>query len=380
MSKTKVAVVTAWYAPYRVPLLREISKSRDIDLTVIYCSQVESDRIWPGPKILPFNAVFLKPLTIIRYKYRNMFDQHNSIRYPVGLLRTLRRANPDVVVGYEFRLECILAGLYALLSKRAYVTWSDVTEIHDSRMGAVRKLVRKVLLSKSRALIGSSSDTLDYFHRSFGFPVERLFLSILSAHVDQFTGSVTVRAFSKQKSNGNVRFLYVGRLIRLKGLDLLISAFSELRKKFPNAILTLVGDGPERQSLQVLANKLGCGHDVVFKGDIPYDHVPKEMIAHDVLVFPTRLDVFGLVVAEAIACGLPVICSCWAGAARDLVQDNGIVVDPMDTTELVAAMEKLASDPDLRSRMALANEFVLHKHNLKTATEGFLAAFGAATS
>lgn len=380
MAKINVVIVVAWYAPYRVPLFREIANHGDIDLTVIFCSAVESGRAWVVPSDLPFKAIFLKSRELIRYTYRDMFGDRNTIRYPFGLFRTLRMINPDVVVAYEFRIECILAALYSLLHGCAYITWSDTTEMQGVRLGLLRRMIRKVLLSRSKALIGSSSDTIDYFHTLFGYPLGRSSLSILSAHVGEFAKSSRMTNPVTRNTDRIVRFLCVGQLIPRKGVDLLITAFSALKHKYPNTRLTLIGDGPQRQSLEHLSRELGCDGKVMFKGNIPYDELPREMVLHDVFVFPTRLDVFGLVVAEAIACGLPVICSFRAGAARDLVSDNGIIVDPMNVRELSAAMETLASDANLRLQMKNANHSVLQKNNLMTAVHGFVAALHIAVT
>jgi glycosyltransferase involved in cell wall biosynthesis len=95
------------------------------------------------------------------------------------------------------------------------------------------------------------------------------------------------------------------------------------------------------------------------------------MAIHDVFVLPSRLDVFGLVVAEAVACGLPVICSPYAGAANDLVRENGLIVDPENLDEMVSAMEKLARNPKMRIRMAQAGKSLLRKSDLESAVEGY---------
>lgn len=370
----------AWFAPYRVQLLHEISKSKDIDLTVIFCSAIESGRAWSVPEKLPFKAIFLKSRTLLHYRYRYKAGEKNTIRYPVGLYHALRLTKSDVVVAYEFRLECVLASVFSLFLKFFYITWSDVTQNHDERMGKIRMVIRKLLLKRSKALIGSSSETLDYFQHVFEFPVERSFLSILSAHIDEFQKSVPSVSYLKKNSNRIIRFLYVGRLIQLKGVDLLITAFSKVINKFPDAVLTIVGDGSERESLEELAENLGCSSEVIFKGNIPHTQLPQEMINHDIFVFPTRLDVFGLVVAEAIACGLPVLCSCYAGAARDLVRDNGIIVNPTKSKELILAMERLASDSNLRLRMHNASKSILQKHNLSSAVQGFSDAIRSVVS
>lgn len=376
MSKLNVAIIAAWFAPYRIPLLREISRHKDIDLTVVYCSAIEPGRSWIAPANLLFKAVFLKHQILFRYTIKNMFGEKSQLRIPIRLFAVLKKIKPDILVFYEFRTECIMAFLYARFHQCEYVIWSDVTAFHDSRMGNVRRLIRKLLLSRSKSLIGSSSATINYFHRAFGYPIEKSHLSILSSHIDDFKKIIDLSSASKKKSNELVRFLYIGRFIPLKGLDLLIEAFAQVKKKFPNTSLTLIGDGQERRSLKQLAMKLGCENEVIFKGYIPQHELPQEIVRHDVFVFPTRLDTFGLVVAEAIAGGLPVICSCYAGAAGDLISENGLIVNPLNIEELASAMEKLAAHSDLRAKMTKASQSILKRHNLETAVQGFLNGLG----
>ena len=138
----------------------------------------------------------------------------------------------------------------------------------------------------------------------------------------------------------------------------------------------IIGDGPELDNLNVLVRKLKCEKYVFFQGYIAHHKLPIEMVSHDIFVFPTRMDCFGLVVAEAVACHLPVICSCYAGAACDLIRDNGIIVDPTQIASLSAAMTKLVRNPKLRAKMAEACNDVIAKHNLKTAVRGFMTALG----
>jgi glycosyltransferase involved in cell wall biosynthesis len=376
MSKLKVALISAWFVPYRIPLLREVSGRKNIDLTAIYCSEIEPGRNWLVPTDLPFKAVFLKYRILFHYTFKNMFGEKSQLRFPLHLFTVLRKVKPNLLVLYEFRIECIMAFLYAFFHKCEYVIWSDVTAFHDSRMGNMRRFIRKLLLSKSKSLIGSSSETINYFHHSFGYPLEKSHLSILSSHIDEFIKIINRSSFSRKKSNDLVRFLYVGRFIPLKGLDLLIEAFSQVKKKFPATSLTLIGEGRERQSLERLVRTLGCENEVIFKEYIPQNELPQEIKQHDVFIYPTRLDTFGLVVAEAVACGLPVICSCWAGAAGDLISDNGLVVNPLNVEELASAMEKLAFRADLRAMMAKASQSILKKHNLTAAVHGFLNGLG----
>ena len=373
-----MAVVMAWFVPYRVPLFRELALMDGVDLTVIFCSAVEEGRDWTVPQDLPFNAVFLRPGPGVRYRYRHLFGESNSIRYPAGLLRALREIDPDVLVGYEFRPECIAAAVYALVHRKAYIVWSDITGLLDARLGVLRRWVRRAILSKSKAVIGSSSDTLDHFGETFGYPRERMVLSILSAHLDDFAAIPTVALSWEGSPDGAVRFVFSGRLVSLKGLDSLIRAFVDVKKHLAGAVLTILGDGPERSRLEDLAAQSGLRESIFFKGALPHARMAEELLRHDVFVFPTRLDVFGLSVAEAVACGLPVICSKNAGAARDLVRQNGVTFNPDRLDELTVAMVRLGRDPDLRRSMAEASKAVAAGHGLANAVAGFREALALA--
>ncbi len=371
MEKMKVTVVMAWFVPYRVPFFRELARINGIDLTVIFCSPMEEGRDWATPHDLPFKAVFLRPGPGVRYRYRHLFGESNSVRYPSGLLRALREIKPDVLVGYEFRPECILTAVYGLVHRKPYVVWSDTTGLLEARLGALRRLVRRVILSRTKAVVGSSSDTLDHFNETFGYPRDRMSLSILSAHLDDFAPAQPPAPFRATSPVEGVRFVFSGRLVLLKGLDILIKAFAEVREHLAGAVLTIIGDGPERRRLEDLAARSGVSESVFFKGALSQGRMAEELLRHDVFVFPTRLDVFGLSVAEAVACGLPVICSKNAGAARDFIRQNGVTFDPERVDELTAAMVRLGSDPDLRRKMADAGRAVAAGHGLANAVAGF---------
>ncbi|MCI5140149.1 MAG: glycosyltransferase family 1 protein, partial [Candidatus Electrothrix sp. ATG1] len=305
------------------------------------------------------------------WKTNQMFGERLLILYPSGLLQMLRKIRPDVVVSLEFRFDCILGALWARLNRRGYVIWSDMTVHHDMRMGLLRRGNRRFLLSLAHALIGSCTDTLHHFSDNFGYPKSKEFLSSLSGHIQEHLAAVGLPEKPPQRDDEPVRFVYVGELTPRKGVDLLIRAFARLLESVPDAQLTLIGKGVDLEALKALVKELGCEHAVFFPGSVPYDSVPAEMVRHDVFVLPTRLDVFGLVVAEAVACGLPVICSCYAGAANDMVKENGFIVDPEKTDELAAAMKKMVDDREMRQRMAEAGKILARKNDLATAVKGY---------
>ncbi|MCP1662289.1 glycosyltransferase involved in cell wall biosynthesis [Methanocalculus sp. AMF5] len=118
--------------------------------------------------------------------------------------------------------------------------------------------------------------------------------------------------------------IFTGRLIREKHVDLLIRAAALLREELPGLRLAIIGDGPERQALETLAQEEGIAEAVSFTGFLPtHDAVIAAMKASKVFVLPSTREGFGIVALEAMACGLPVVTVDHPrNAAADLVEDG----------------------------------------------------------
>jgi glycosyltransferase involved in cell wall biosynthesis len=122
--------------------------------------------------------------------------------------------------------------------------------------------------------------------------------------------------------------------------------------------LLLLGDGPEEAQLRRACADRGI-ENVVFAGFKQKPELPRYYAMADVFVFPTLGDPYGLVVDEAMACGLPVISTSAAGEIRDRIEDgvNGYIVPPEDVVTLSERMLYLAKNSDLRSRMGDASSY-----------------------
>lgn len=145
------------------------------------------------------------------------------------------------------------------------------------------------------------------------------------------------------------------------GVDLLLRAFAGLRAdpaaNAGRARLLVVGDGPERAALDMLARELGIADVTEFAGAVPHEQVPAWLRRLDIYAAPSRLDSesFGVAVIEAGACGVPVVVSD-AGGLPEVVQDGrtGLVVPRDDVASLQAALTRLARDPALRGALGRA--------------------------
>ena len=123
----------------------------------------------------------------------------------------------------------------------------------------------------------------------------------------------------------------------LKGVDLLIDAVAALRDEGRRCTLLIVGRGPQEAALRHRAADRGLGDAVRFHPEVAPEAMPAVYRSADLLVFPTLYDQWGLVVNEALWSGLPVLASCYAGAASELLP-AAQVFDPLAPGGLLGAL------------------------------------------
>lgn len=150
---------------------------------------------------------------------------------------------------------------------------------------------------------------------------------------------------------GPVRIGCVSRMDNMKGTRFLIAAFGELVRRFPDLRLVLVGDGPERESLERLVRDSGLGDHVTMTGH--YDGDVAELIStFDVYAFPSLWEGLPYALLEAMRAGLAIV-STDVGGIPEAIEDGvtGLLVAPSSSQDLASAIARLLDDPDLRTRL-----------------------------
>lgn len=154
----------------------------------------------------------------------------------------------------------------------------------------------------------------------------------------------------------------ISRLVARKGQDMLIRALPDILRTVPDAVLLIVGDGPDRTALERRVGAAGLSAHVLFTGAVPWDELPAHYAAADVFAMPCRtrgrgLDVegLGIVFLEASATGLPVVAGRSGGAPETVQTDRtGVVVDGRDVAAIAAAVTRLLVDRPLARRWGAA--------------------------
>jgi glycosyltransferase involved in cell wall biosynthesis len=348
----KLVIVTEIIAPYRIPVFNELALRREIDLHVLFLSESDpSLRQWRVYK------------DEIRFQYdvlrswRRRFGGYNVL-INRGVFSALSQIRPDAVVcgGYNYLASWEFA-CWAKFHRVPLLLWTESTAL-DSRRGLrLVEFMKSRFLSLCRAFVVSGRSQLEYL-KDLGVPEQRIFTA--PDAVDTRLFAALAEEARQRESQVRSRhalplryFLYVGRLVRAKGVFDLLEAYAQLDDEIRTKVgLVFVGDGADRSELLQRASRIAPG-TIQFPGFVQREGLPEFYALADAFIFPTHSDPWGLVVNEAMSSGLPVIVTSVAGCAADLVQDggNGFVIRFGDPSQLAAAMAHLAGDSGLRVKM-----------------------------
>jgi glycosyltransferase involved in cell wall biosynthesis len=272
----------------------------------------------------------------------------------------LQKELPDVVVSL-YASASFLAG-WAIARQRGARTafWVEATFDAWIKRRRWKEALKSAVLPRADAVLTPGDDARAFAMR-YGVPAERILFIPNVIDYGRYERASSISAVERDaiRRDLHVRgdvFMYVGRLWSGKGLEYLVEAFAGLQRETSGEVsLLLVGDGPDEGRLRLQCEQLGA-INVVFSGYQAADLLPRTFAAADVFVFPTLGDPFGMVVTEAMACGLPVIATTSSGEIADRVREgeNGFIVPPANADALKDRMARLAADAALRERMAAA--------------------------
>jgi glycosyltransferase involved in cell wall biosynthesis len=279
---------------------------------------------------------FYYPPRVLRSLY-GKFLWH-SIRPAVR--RFLDEERPDVVLGYwahpdgevALRVASSVGAPGAVM-----VGGSDVLLL--GRQPRRRRCIRGVL-ERADAVITASRDLKDQV-AGFGIDPGRVHVAYRGVDPDRFFPGDRAEARRRLGlAAGDRVLLWVGRMVPVKGLDVLLAACGRLRDRGVAFRLHLVGDGPLRPALQEQARALGLSAAVAFAGSVPHDRLPDWYRAADLTVLPSRSEGVPNVLRESAACGTPFVASRVGGIAEvaDPARDRLVPAeDPAALAEAVAA-------------------------------------------
>jgi len=183
----------------------------------------------------------------------------------------------------------------------------------------------------------------------------------------------------KEKDRKNFNILSVGRLIKRKGHDEVIKVLKEVRNKIPDITYTLVGDGPEKESLKTLALELGVSQNVIFEDNVSDKKLNNYYGDCDVFILPNKfilpndIEGFGIVFLEANSYGKPVIGG-KNGGVMEAIQNkkSGFLINPLNRKELFDKILFLYNNPNTRKKMGTNGRYRVIEKFYKNKNKDFL--------
>ena len=364
-------LVTNEYPPEKIAgtamstrFLAEELSSRGTRVTVV----VNTRQTAPGREVAPHLDVFrLRPFRL---------PMTRMAQRVALLVNIARRIRPDVIQGQSISCGCL-----AVLAGRCLgipaVTYIQGLDLYQSGPWAGRTYIRWTLKHSDR-LVAVTPDLSARAYALSGRTGEVIPHGLrVHATAHELTRE-SARVLTGLPPEGRV-VLFVGRLIPLKGVVHLIRAMGRVVAQCPDARLVLVGEGAERSHLTELSRKLALEQHILFVGQRPHEDVVRFMRAADVFVLPSLIESFGIVLVEAMSCGLPVVASNVMGIPA-IVEDgrNGFLTSPGDEGALADRITRLLVDPAERGRVGRTNKLRALDYAMPRIVDRFLTLWDGA--
>lgn len=337
----KVLWLTFIPSPYRCNFFSELGKK--CDLTVLFERETSKYRgnNWDDFAFEGYKGIILNGITI-----------GSTDRLCMGLKKYLLDKSYDIIViSNPTSPTGILAAHILKTRKISYIVESDGA--FPSENLDWKNKIKKYVMSSAEICM-STSDLHDKYYVQSGVEIENIrrypFTSLYAKDIEKEILSSNEKRDLRKKLgiDAEKMVISVGRLIPGKGFDVLLKAWNEINDGYE---LYIIGGTPSEEYTNLIEEqKKNSVHFVEFMNS---KELKKYYLAADLFVLPTRSDVWGLVINEAMACALPVITTDKCIAGIELVDDkeNGFIVECDNTSELACYIKNILEDDKLRESM-----------------------------
>lgn len=366
-SKMRIAwlLPVAWY--YWQPSLSEFSK-------LFPQTQVFTGK-WPGFALGYEDS--LKVKQVGKTQFIKSAQKSSKSYYGSGftymspkIIIELLRYRPRVIFADSFRIWTMIA----LLLKPVF-KWKVIISYEGSSPGVdhvgsnLRVMLRRMMVRFADALMTNSHGGKRYLSNILEAPGNRIFV-----HPYQVPSAKSLVNSSPIKSEElklkKPIFLFVGHIIPRKGLNYLLEACLTLRKQQYEYTLLIVGDGADKDELEVFCNQHSLQNVVKWMGRVDYEEIGNYFTQADVFVFPTIEDTWGVSVLEAMLFHKPILCSKGAGTSELIIEgENGFLFEPDKPEKLAQLMAHLIENPNLVEDMSLKSAEIVNQYTPEIAAK-----------
>jgi glycosyltransferase involved in cell wall biosynthesis len=361
----RVMYLTNIPSPYRMAFWEVLGTQ--CDLTVVFEDVNEKNRYWEVEPGKNFKSVFL-----------NGFSFATEFHINYGLISHIKKFKYDVIVISGYNSPTDMRAINYLLKNDIPFIFSADGGFPKADESHFRKEIKHHFLAGA-ALNMSSGTMCDKYFKSYGVKEENIrrynFSSITSADLE-VPISIPARANTIKRKYGLKEkvVIGVGQFIPRKGFDILLDVWGHVNLK--DTSLVLVGGGPDRKLYERIIRENDLQNVILI------DFIPKAKLFElyrisDLFVFPTRYDIWGLTLGEAMACGLPVISSANAAATYDLVLDgeNGYIESLESSVSWARRIEELVLDENKNKSFGRKSIEIMRSYTIEHMVDDYMAAF-----
>lgn len=345
VNKRRMLFVSNTPSPYRIDFFEELSKN--LDLTVVFEKRKsnERDKSWNHFKNDNYKILFLKGIKISTDK-----------AISPSIIKILKKnRNKRIIIGNPLTPTGIIGIIYMKIKKIPYAI--EIDGGLETKTKLIKSIIKKAIISGAQEYYSTSKES-DRYLLKLGAEKENIIRYPFTSIKNE---DILKRQLSINEKN-NIRkeleiteskvILSVGRFIYSKGYDILIKASKELED---NIGIYIIGGKPTEEYLKLKERyKVNNLHFVDFKLK---DELKKYYMCADIFILPTRSDVWGLVINEAMSCGLPIITTDKCIAGLELIENgkNGFIINADDVEQCRSTIKKLINDEQLLVQMGKKN-------------------------
>jgi glycosyltransferase involved in cell wall biosynthesis len=350
--KQRILIFHPALAPYRIDQFNLLNELFDLEVVFLF------DRL----RSFSIDQQNMVEACNFKISYLLIGPTYKSRLFRFGMLRTINRVKPDIVLGYEYSFTTqylILLKRLGLIKQRIGSFVDDSLHMCVNPQSKTRELARNYSLKYIDLLVVMSQEVASFLCNHLHFPENKIIISPILQLPERLRKNreiiegYAMKYFEKYNLEGKKVALYVGRFIPEKALSLFIKKIAHLLSENNDYRLVLVGDGLEKENLIALVQDYKLEDKIIFPGKYQADELYGWYVSASGFVLPSLFEPFGAVVNEALIFGLPVLCSKYAGASTLINEYNGLLFDPSDDNDTLQKFHLFMENTPVLNRVDL---------------------------
>lgn len=375
MKKIRIAYLAVSQSAYRIPLYDLFAKADDFEFKVFFdMEKTIGNPDWKVQKNANFNYEICKSISLwFPTRWHGKWERAYFVFSSFNLINKLFDYRPDVIITVEHSIRTLYSLLAKLITGCKVIVKFDGTIYTEKRVSMPKLLFRKIISKYIDAYCVLSDSGKEYLNKVLDVNTNKIFKTPFVCDIKKF-GNISQAECEELRKRyqleGKLVFISIGQLIPKKNVEGLINAWCDMPSAFhENTILLIVGDGPEKR---IVKDKMDQFENIKLLGRIKYEDMPAIMCMADVFVHPSFEDQWALVVNEAMASGLPIMVSKYAGAS-ELVSygENGFIFDPHDRKEVEEKLAWCFFNRDKLKKMGMKSKEIIRDYTYENTLQIF---------